>query len=227
MVANLDKETLMNIRVFIADDHPIAREGIRSAIERTGEGIGIIGEASNGKEVLGFPQKSLVDVYILDIVMPKLNGIDTSIKLLKLDPKSKIIMLSIHDSRSFVMKALRSGAKGYVLKENAIHDLIQAIQKVHLGHFFFSPVISEIIVEAFLSNLSNNRETDKPPHLNKRERKILTFVGRGNSNYEMARKLDLPLNGVNALRENVLNKLGIQTQSDLVRLAIAEDIPKL
>jgi DNA-binding NarL/FixJ family response regulator len=215
----------MNIRVLIADDHPIVREGIRSAIERTSEDIDIIGEASNGKEVLGFLQKSLVDVYILDIVMPKLNGIDTSIKLLKLNPKSRIIMLSIHDSKSFVIKALRGGAKGYVLKENAIHDLIRAIQKVYLGHFFFSPVISGIIVEAFLSNLSNNRGTSKPSHLSKREREILTLVGEGNSDYEMARKLNLTLNRVNDLRENVLNKFGIQTQSDLVRLAIAEDVP--
>lgn len=204
----------------------MVREGIRSAIERASNGIEVIGEASDGKEVLEFPKKSLVDVFILDIVMPKLNGIETTVKLLKLNPKNKIIILSIHDSKSFVRKALFSGVKGYVLKENAIHDLIHAIQEVHLGHFFFSPAISEIIVEGLLSYSSYRRGTDGPSPLSEKEGKFLRFVVEGNSDEDMARKLNLHLTDVNALRKNVKTKLGVQTQSDLVRIAIEKDFPK-
>lgn len=210
--------------MLVADDHPIIREKIRSAIGRESNGIEVIGEASNGEEVLKFPKSNLVDVYILDIVMPKLNGIETCIKLLKLNPKNKIIILTIHDNKSLVKKALCSGIKGYVLKEDAIHDLNQAIQKVHLGHFFFSPSISEIIVDGFMSYLSYIRETDGSSSLSQKEGKILRLVVDGNSDEDIASNLNLPLSEVKTLRKNINNKLGGQTQPDLVRIAIEEDI---
>lgn len=214
----------MKIKVLIVDDHPIVREGIRSAIGSASDDIEVIGEASNGKEVLEFPNKYLVDVYILDIVMPKLNGIETSVKLLKLNPKSKIIIFSIHNSKSLVRKALYSGVKGYVLKQNA-HDLIQAIQKVHIGHFFFSPAISEMLVEGFLYYLSNKMATIRPSPLSEKEKKILRLVVDGISDEYIVRKLNFPTSEVYALKKSVKSKLGVQTQSDLIRMALEEGIP--
>ena len=215
----------MNINVLIADDHPIVREEIRSVIGSASDGIEVIGEASNGKEVLEFSNKYLVDVHILDIVMPELNGIETSVKLLKSNPKSKIIILTIHSSKSLVRKALYIGVKGYVLKQNAPHDLIQAIQKVRIGHFYFSPAISEMIVKGFLSHLSNKMGTIGPSSLGEKERKILRLVVDGISDEVIVRKLNFPLSEVYALKENIKNKLGAQTQSDLIRVALEEGIP--
>src|SRR4030042_3744923 len=116
----------MSIRIILADNHPVVREGLRSAIEKKGgEDIRIVGEASTGKEVLEMSQKSPADVYILDVSMPELNGIDTAERLIQADPACKIIILSISDNRTFVEKAFSCGDKGYILKERAPEEVIQ------------------------------------------------------------------------------------------------------
>jgi DNA-binding NarL/FixJ family response regulator len=217
----------MSIRVVLADDHPIVRAGLRAVIEKSKEDIVIVDEAINGKDVLKIAEKSAVDVYLLDVEMPHLNGIETAERLLGKDPKTKIIILSIHDSRIFVHRALRSGVKGYILKENATEEVIQAIQEVFRGRFFLSPGISSYIVDGFLGKVGARKEKSAETGLTKREREVLQLIGEGSTNKEIAQKLNLYLNTVHVHRRNLMQKLNIHKQADLIRYTIKEGISKL
>ena len=217
----------MSIRVVLADDHPVVRAGLRAVIEKSKEDIVIVDEAIDGKEVLKIAEKKPVDVFLLDVEMPHLNGIETAERLLKNDPKAKIIILSIHDSRVFVQRALRCGVKGYILKESATDEVIQAIQEVFRGRFFLSPGISNFIVDGFLGKVGDAKDKSAGNGLTKREREILQLIGEGSTNKEIAQKLNLYLNTVHVHRRNLMQKLNIHKQADLIRYTIKEGISKL
>jgi two-component system, NarL family, response regulator NreC len=217
----------MSIRVVLADDHPVVRAGLRAVIEKSKEDIAIVDEAINGMEVLKIAEKSPADVYLLDVEMPHLNGIETAERLLKKDPKAKIIILSIHDSRIFVQRALRCGVKGYILKESATDEVIQAIQEVYKGRFFLSPGISNYIVDGFLGKIGARKDKSAGNGLTKREREIVQLIGEGCTNKEIAQKLNLYLNTVQVHRRNLMHKLNIHKQADLIRYTIKEGISKL
>jgi DNA-binding NarL/FixJ family response regulator len=217
----------MSIRVVLADDHPVVRAGLRAVIEKSKEDIAIVDEAINGMEVLKIAEKSPADVYLLDVEMPHLNGIETAERLLKKDPKAKIIILSIHDSRIFVQRALRCGVKGYILKESATDEVIQAIQEVYKGRFFLSPGISNYIVDGFLGKIGAGKDKSEGNGLTKREREIVQLIGEGSTNKEIAQKLNLYLNTVQVHRRNLMHKLNIHKQADLIRYTIKEGISKL
>jgi len=217
----------MSIRVVLADDHPVVRAGLRAVIEKSKEDIAIVDEAVNGIEVLDIAEKNAVDVYLLDVEMPHLNGIETAERLLKKDPKAKIIILSIHDSRIFVNRALRCGVKGYILKESAIEEVTKAIQEVFKGRFFLSPGISSYIVDGFLAKIGAGKDKSAGNGLTKREREVLQLIGEGSTNKEIAQKLNLYLNTVQVHRRNLMRKLNIHKQADLIRYTIKEGISKL
>ncbi|MCX6563833.1 MAG: response regulator transcription factor [Candidatus Aminicenantes bacterium] len=217
----------MSIRVVLADDHPVVRAGLRAVIEKSKEDIVIVDEAINGKEVLEIAEKKPVDIFLLDVEMPHLNGIETAERLLKKDPKAKIIILSIHDSRIFVQRALRCGVKGYILKESATEEMIQAILEVFKGRFFLSPGISDFIVDGFLGKVSAAKDKSAGNGLTKREREIVQLIGEGCTNKEIAQKLNLYLNTVQVHRRNLMQKLNIHKQADLIRYTIKEGISKL
>jgi DNA-binding NarL/FixJ family response regulator len=218
----------MNIRVILADPHPVVREGLRHAVKRRGgKEIKIVGEASNGEAVLDISRKSPADVYILDASMPKLDGIATAAKLMRADPECKVIVLSNYDSRTLVEKAFRSGARGYVLKEGATDEMIQAIREVYKGRFFLSPAIAKYIVDGFIGKTQSRDGSDKPATLTKRETEILRLLAEGNSSKEIAKTLSIYLNTVHAHRRRIMHKLSIHKQADLIRYAIKEGIAEL
>jgi len=217
----------MSIRVLLADDHPVVRDGLRSVIDKKAEDIKIIGEASNGNDVLEIAKKNQVDIYVLDISMPILNGIETTDRLMKMNPDSKIIMLSIHDGHIFVEKALKRGARGYILKESATEEVIHAIREVYKGRFFLSPTISKFIVKGFLGKMQGHRRYEKPVNLTQREREILQLIAESFANKEIARKLNISLYTVQVHRRNIMQKLDIHKHADLIRYAIKEGISKL
>lgn len=217
----------MSIKIFIADDHPVVRDGIKYIIDKKGEDIKIVGEASNGKEVLEFANKNLVDIYILDISMPILNGIETTHSLIKMDEKNKIIILSTHDSRTFVEKALKSGARGYILKESATEEIIHGVHEVYRGRFFLSPAISKFVVDGFLGNLPDHNKYKRAFDLTKKEREILQLIGEGFTDKEISQKFNLSLYTVHVHRKNIMRKLDIHKQAGLIRYAIKEGISKL
>ena len=214
----------MAIKVILADDHAIVRDGIKAVITKKGDGIAIIGEANNGNDVLKLSKTNPADVYLLDISMPILNGIETTYRLVKNNPKSKIIILSMHDDRTFVEKALHSGARGYILKESATDEIVFGINEVYLGRYYLTPKISSYLVEDFLEREPGEQHKTE---LSSRERGILQLLAEGLNNKEIAEKLSLSLNTVHVHRNNIMRKLNIHRQADLIKYALKEGIVQL
>jgi two-component system, NarL family, response regulator NreC len=215
----------MAIRVILADDHSVVRYGIKAVVDRKGKDITIVGEATNGKEVLKMARSNPADVYILDISMPILNGIETADQLIKMDPKNKIIILSMHDDRTFVEKAFKCGARGYILKESDTEEVINAIREVYKNHYYLSPKILKI--QETLSQKPRQGEKESDLHLTRREREILQLIAEGFSNKEIAKQLGISLNTAHHHRINLMQKLDIHKQAELVRYALKEGISHL
>jgi DNA-binding NarL/FixJ family response regulator len=217
----------MAINIILADDHKIVRDGLKSVIKCLAQDIDVIGEASDGAGVLVLAQKSPADVYVLDISMPHLNGIETCRKLKKLQPSCKVVMLSMHNEMRFVEEALRAGANGYLLKDNSTDELITAIRKVEEGKFFLSPGISSFVVRGFLGKRKPEKTGEKEGRLTSREKQILQLITEGLMNKEIAARLDISLNTVHAHRNKIMDKLDIHRQAELIRFALKEGITAL
>lgn len=218
----------MSIRVLIADDHPVVRDGLRLTIERSGEDIVVVGEASDGMEVLKMAAPSRADVIILDITMPNMNGIETARELLTRSPASKIIMLSLHDTKAMVEEALAAGARGYLTKEMATRTVVEAVTEVHAGHYYLCPQIAHFVIETGLAGDRGSRKRGAARvALTGQERKVLQLIAEGHSNKEVAARLDVSVNTVHAHRNSVMAKLNIHKQAALVRYAIKAGIAKL
>jgi two-component system, NarL family, response regulator NreC len=217
----------MSIRVLIADDHPVVRDGLRFSIERSNSGIEVVAEASNGLDVLKLAESSPSDVYILDITMPDLNGIETARELLRRQPFAKIIILSFHSSRVMVEQALAVGVRGYLTKETATQNVVEAVLQVRAGHSFLSPDVAHLIVEGYVGRDHRDRVTGRGIALTAQERRVLQLIAEGLSTKEIAVKLNRSANTIHAHRNRLMAKLGFRKGADLVRYAIREGIAKL
>jgi len=214
----------MKIKVILADDHSIVRDGIKAVVDKKGDNIQIIGEAANGLEVLKLASAKPADVYVLDISMPQLNGIETACRLLAQDPQAKVIMLSMHDDRIFVERALRSGAKGYILKETATQEIVEGIREVHMGRYYLTPKISSYLVENFLEKRPEEQAVSA---LSGKERGILQLLAEGLNSKEIAEQLVLSLHTVHVHKNNIMKKLNVHRQADLIKFAIKEGMIEL
>ena len=220
----------VSIRVVIADDHPVVRDGLRLTIERSGKDIELVGEASDGMEVLAMAKgrTTPADVFILDIIMPNLNGIETARELLKESPAAKVIILSLHDTKGMVEEALAAGARGYLTKEMASRTVVDAVTEVHAGRYYLCPTIARFVVEAGLMGKEGSRLRGAAPMaLTAQERKVLQLIAEGHSTKEIAAMLDVSVNTAHAHRNNVMAKLNIHKQADLVHYALKAGISKL
>jgi DNA-binding NarL/FixJ family response regulator len=216
------------IRVFIADDHPVVRDGLRLTIERSRQDIVVVGEASDGMEVLKAARTKPADVFILDITMPNLNGIETARELLKRAPAAKVIMLSLHSTKAVVEEALAAGARGYLTKETATRNVVEAVTEVHAGRYYLCPMVVHFVMEAgFIGRKGSRLRGAAPAGLTAQERKVLQLIAEGHSNKEIAALLDLSANTIHAHRNSVMAKLNLHKQTDLVRYAIKAGIAKL
>jgi len=211
----------MIIKVILADDHSIVRDGIKAVVEKRGENIQIIGEAASGHELPKLAAAKPADVYVMDISMPQLNGIETTARLLAKDHHARVIMLSMHDDRIFVERALRSGARGYILKETATEEIVTGIREVHAGRFYMSPKISSYLVENFLEKEPQKQAVSV---LTSKERGILQLLAEGLTSKEIAETLTLSLHTVHVHKNNIMKKLNIHRQAELVKFALKEGI---
>ena len=203
----------MPIRVVLADDHVLVRQGLKVLLER--EGFQVAGEASDGQEVTRLVSSLRPDVAIIDISMPFMNGFDSAREVHKSSPKTKTILLTRHDEDQYVTEALRSGIKGYVLKNQATTDLVQAIHQVCRGGIYLSPSISRAVVEAYLSKTALPADP-----LTTRERQVLQLVGEGKSTREIAALLGISVKTAESHRARLMQKLDIHETASLVRYAI-------
>lgn len=207
----------MPIRVIIADDHAIVRDGIKALFEKFGREITVCGEASDGRELLAMARKKPADVYVVDIAMPGLNGLEAAARLLRLDKQAKIICLSMYNDNSTVQKALGTGVRGYVLKENTAEDMVKAIREVNRGGHYMGASLQEFGSYGRGTSGLSDRLTPK-------EREIVQLIAEGCADKEISRKLKISINTVHAHRNNISRKLDIHKQTDLVRFAIKEKI---
>jgi two-component system NarL family response regulator len=160
----------------MADDHVLVRNGIRSVLERKDNGMKVVAEVSDGKELLDFAEKNKADVYLIDISMPLLNGVLATQKLLKLQPDAKVIILSMYDDRISVEKALKAGAKGYVVKVASVDTIVKAIEEVYEGRVFLCSKVSKYVVDGFLEKKSRRRPKGS---LTPKEREVLQLIAEG------------------------------------------------
>jgi len=216
----------LSIRVLIADDHPIVREGLRFSLERSGGDIKVVADAATGVAALQQAAATPAEVYILDITMPELNGIEAARELRRRQPDAKVIILSFHSSRGMVEQALLAGALGYLTKETATRYVAEAVRQVQAGRCFLSPDVAHFVVGSYMGRSQPKRVTVSGTGLTAQERRVLQLIAEGLSTKEIAAKLERSVNTVHAHRNRLMTKLGIHKETDLVRYAIREGIAK-
>jgi DNA-binding NarL/FixJ family response regulator len=190
-------------------------------------GIEVSAEASNGVEVIEYSRDNHSDVYVLDISMPILNGIETALKLRKIQPKAKILFLSMHDNTNFVQKALECGAKGYLLKASAVDEVVNAIKTVYDGKVFLSPKISSLVLDGFLSKGKKLNKKKSFAGLTNRERQVLQMFAEGFTCKDIASTLKVSSHTVHNHRVHIMSKLKLHTNAELVKFALKEGISSL
>ncbi|HXJ69563.1 MAG TPA: response regulator transcription factor [Verrucomicrobiae bacterium] len=203
----------MPIRILLADDHLVVREGLRSLLEVAG--FKVVGEARDGREALKLARMLEPEVTVMDIGMPGLNGVDACRELLREVPEMRIIVLTVHGEDAYVIEALRSGARGYVLKTQAGSDLVRAIGEVTQGRIYLSPSVSSAVVQAFLAG-----STSPADPLTPREREVLQLVAEGRSTKEVAGILGVSVKTAETHRTRLMTKLDIHHTAGLVHYAI-------
>jgi two-component system response regulator NreC len=203
----------VSIRVVLADDHLIVRQGLRLLLEK--EQIEVIGEASNGLEAIEVIRDSLPDVAVLDYEMPQLGGLGVLTEMPRISPKTRSIILTRHMEEPYAIEALRAGARGYVLKTQAGNDVVAAVEHVHRGEVYLSPRISKAVVEAYLAGTDPQSVV-----LTSRERQVLQLVGEGRSTKQIAALLGISAKTADSHRAKLMEKLDIHQVAGLVRYAI-------
>ncbi len=211
------------IRILLADDHTVMRAGLRLLLERQPDLV-VVGEAEDGRRTVELVETESPDVVVMDIAMPGLNGIEATRQIASRHPEVAVVILSMHSDESYVMRALKAGAKAYLLKDSAESDLIRAVRTVREGKSFFSPAVSKMLLEDYVRQLEQRGEEDSYELLTTREREILQLLAEGRSNKDVAHMLNLSLYTVETHRSHILQKLGLHTVPDLVLYAVRKGI---
>ena len=207
------------IRVVVADDHHLVRQGIRALLEKAGD-IDVVGEAADGQEAVELAGRLAPDVLVMDIAMPRLNGIEATGRIRALGLATQVVVLSMHSNEMVVRRALRSGARGYVLKRSIAEELLLAIRSAVRGEVYLSPAVSAFLVDEFLRDQADVEERDPLGALTPREREVLQLVAEGHTNAAMAQDLVISVKTVERHRANLMAKLKVHDVAGLTRVAI-------
>jgi two-component system, NarL family, response regulator NreC len=212
----------MSITIVLVDDHDIVRAGLRTILE-TEKDFQVVGEASDGQAALQIVEQLKPDILLLDLVLPKLNGLDVARSVHNISPGTQVIVLSMHSNEAYVVDALKIGVAGYVLKDKATEEILEAIRYVLEGERYLSPPISGRVIEAYIQRIQES-SMDSYETLSDREREVFTLAAEGHSNPEIAQMLSISPRTVETHRSNIMRKLGLRTQTDLIRYAIQRGI---
>jgi two-component system, NarL family, response regulator NreC len=214
---------MKQLRVMLADDHAILRAGLKLVIEREPDMV-VVAEAVDGRQAVDLAPGADADVLVMDVAMPGLNGIEAARQILVKEPELAVVILSMHNDESYVLRSLRAGAKGYLLKESAETDVILAIRSVAQGKSFFSPKVTKLLQEEYVQRLQQEGKDDSYDALTPREREILQMIAEGQANKDVANKLNLSLYTVETHRGNILQKLGLRSAAEVVLYAVRKGI---
>jgi DNA-binding NarL/FixJ family response regulator len=211
------------VRILLADDHTVMRNGLRLLLERQPH-LQVVGEAADGRQAVALSESAKPDVVIMDIAMPNLNGIEAARQIVNRNPRTAIAILSMHSDESYVIRALKAGARAYLLKDSAEADLLAAVRALTEGKSFFSPAISKILVEDYMRQLESRGAEDTYELLTNREREILQLLAEGRTNKEVANMLNLSLYTVETHRTHILQKLNLHSVPELILYAVRKGI---
>jgi DNA-binding NarL/FixJ family response regulator len=214
---------MRTIRILIADDHKLMRTGLRLLIEQQSD-LFVIGEAGDGRETVSLAKSQRPDVVVMDISMPNLNGIEAASQITQDHPEIGVVILSMHSDESYVLRALKAGVKGYLLKDSTESDLILAVRAVAGGKSFFSPAVSKVLLDDYMRKLKRSGAEDAYDLLTPREREILQLVAEGKSNKDVANLLNLSVYTVETHRSNMMQKLRLKGVPELTLYAVRKGL---
>lgn len=211
------------IRVVLAEDHHLVRQGIVSLLERAND-IGVVGEAADGQEAVALVQRLAPDVLVMDIAMPRLDGIQATERIRALGAATQVVILSMHADETLVRQALRRGARGYLLKRSVTEELLLAIRAANRDEVYLSPAISTSLLDELLTRQTGAEELSPFDLLTPREREVLQLIAEGHTNAAMAHMMNISVRTVEKHRANLMSKLKVRDVAGLVRVAIGHGL---
>jgi len=214
---------MQKIKVLIVDDHTLVRDGIRALLALVAD-VKVVGEAANGKEALEKVKKLAPDVVLMDLAMPIMSGLESTRRIRKKFPGTKVLALTQYEDREYIIPTIEAGARGFVSKTAAFVELASAIQAVYQGGSFLSPIAAAAVVEECQQKVATEGETDSYQNLTDREREMLKLVAEGYTAREIADMLVISLRTVETHKTNLMKKLNIHNKADLIRFAIRKGI---
>ncbi|MEO8595433.1 MAG: response regulator transcription factor [Candidatus Solibacter sp.] len=213
----------MPLRILIADDHAVVRDGLRAVLEQHTD-LSVVAEAANGRECVQLAGEYSPDIVIMDIAMPSMNGMEATRRILSSRPNTGVVILSMHQDESYVLGALNAGAKAYILKDSVRSDVIDAVRAVSRGQSFLTQKISRMLQEDYIHDLRSRGLEDRYDLLTDREREVLQLVAEGKSNKEVATLLNIGVTTVETHRGHVLQKLGLHSVPEIILYAVRKGV---
>jgi DNA-binding NarL/FixJ family response regulator len=210
-------------RILLADDHAVIRSGLRLVLERQPD-FKVVAEAGDGREAVKLAEATRPHVAVLDVAMPNLNGIEAARQMIASVPGISVVILSMHSDEGYVLRALKAGARAYLLKESVEGDLIAAVRAVRAGKAFFSPAISRLLVEDYVRQMQDREIEDSYELLTPREREILQLLAEGKANKDVANMLNLSVYTVDTHRGNLMEKLNLHSLPELILYAVRKGL---
>lgn len=207
------------IRVILADDHHLVRQGIRSLLEKADD-IEVVAEAENGYEAIQLAEKFKPDVLVMDVAMPRLNGIQAAEQIVSLGLKTQVVILSMHSDETLVRQALQNRVKGYLLKNSVVTELLVATRAAQRGEIYLSPAISKILVADFVTGQPSPDSPGGFDSLSPREREVLQLIAEGHTNKAIAEMMHISIKTIEKHRASLMSKLNAQDLAALIRIAI-------
>lgn len=214
---------MSTLRILLADDHTVVRQGLRRVLEARPEWQ-VVAEAGDGREAVRLAEECKPDVAILDVAMPLMNGIEAVRQISRKLPSTRMLVLSMHADEAYVTQMLRAGAAGYLLKDSADVDLLQAVEAVSSGKSFFSPAIARVIADDYVRQLEDRGATDRFELLSQREREIFQLIAEGRTNKEIAALLFLSPSTVDTHRSRIMEKLDLHSAAEIVLYAVRKGV---
>ena len=216
---------MSKVRILLADDHRLVRQGLRALLDAEKD-FAVVGEAADGLEAMRLVERLGVDVCVVDLTMPRLNGLEVTRQVSRKFPKVRIVVLSMHSSEPYVLQALRNGAAGYVLKDSCAEDLVRAIREVMAGRRCLTPSLSDRAVEAYVER-AKKPSPDIYETLTTREREVLQLTSEGYTSGEIGVRLYISPRTVEVHRASVMRKLSVRNQAELIRYALKRELSPL